>query len=88
MQARFCILRQKYIEALEQGDVQMALHTLRAELAPLQVNSAEVRMLSGVPCMAVHWPSCLLSVPASTGNTGSALPQASAAALLPPGFCA
>ena len=47
VQARFCILRQKYIEAWEQGDVQMALHTLRAELAPLQINAAEVRMLSG-----------------------------------------
>ena len=46
-QARFCVLRQKYIEAWEQGDVQMALHTLRAELAPLQINAAEVRMLSG-----------------------------------------
>lgn len=46
-QARFWILRQKYVEALEREDVQQALHTLRLELAPLQVNAPEVRMLAG-----------------------------------------
>lgn len=60
-QARFCILRQKYIEAWEQGDLQMALHTLRSELAPLQINAAEVRMLSGkfLP-NCLHSPSAVL----------------------------
>ena len=47
LQARFWILRQKYVEALEQENVPLALHTLRVELAPLQVNTPEVRMLAG-----------------------------------------
>ena len=54
-QARFWVLRQKYIEAVEAGNTTAALGTLRGELAPLQVQQAELRMLASegpplVPC--------------------------------------
>lgn len=46
-QAQFWVLRQKYIEALDAGDMAAALHTLRTELAPLHVNQPELRALAG-----------------------------------------
>lgn len=53
-QAKFWVLRQKYIEAVDAGDTATALSTLRSELAPLHVNQAELRNLSGIahplPC--------------------------------------
>ncbi|KAK9813826.1 hypothetical protein WJX73_000377 [Symbiochloris irregularis] len=47
-QAQFWVLRQKYIEALDAGDMAAALHTLRTELAPLHVNQPELRALAGM----------------------------------------
>ena len=49
-QARFWVLRQKYIEAIDTGDMPAALHTLRSELAPLHVNQPELRSLAGAAC--------------------------------------
>ena len=60
-QARFWILRQKYVEALQAEDVQLALATLRQELAPLQVNTPEVRALAGAPSE----PACCACGPGS-----------------------
>lgn len=49
MQAKFRILQQKYVEQIMGGDTQGALKTLRQELAPMQINSKEVKRLSGAP---------------------------------------
>lgn len=52
-QARFWVLRQKYVEAIEAGDTGAALQTLRSELAPLQVQQAELRVLAGEACCSL-----------------------------------
>ena len=46
-QARFLIMQQKYIEAIERGDMTGALRCLRKELAPLKINEAQLRKLAG-----------------------------------------
>ena len=53
LQARFLILKQKFSEAVDSGDVNGALITLRKELAPLGVNEPDLRGLA----------SCLLRRP-------------------------
>ena len=49
-QAKFLVLRQKYIEEIDAGSTVAALHTLRSELAPLHVQQAELRVLAGECC--------------------------------------
>jgi hypothetical protein len=46
-QARFLISQQKYLEYLEMGSQKKALHTLRAELAPVAKESDALHNLSG-----------------------------------------
>ena len=47
LQARFLIMQQKYIEAIERGDMTGALRCLRKELAPLKINEPQLRKLAG-----------------------------------------
>lgn len=47
-QARFLIIQQKYIEAVEAGDILVALRCLRKELAPLNINEPQLRKLAGM----------------------------------------
>lgn len=46
-QATFRILQQKYVEQVMAGNTQGALLTLRQDLAPMQINSKEIKRLSG-----------------------------------------
>ena len=46
-EATFLLLQQKYVEALEKGDVAGALVTLRAEMAPLRFNAERLHSLAG-----------------------------------------
>ncbi len=46
-QARFLIIQQKYFEAVEAGNVSVALRCLRKELAPLNINEPQLRKLAG-----------------------------------------
>ena len=53
-QVRFLIMQQKYLEAVDAGDVATALRCLRKELAPLKVNEPQLRKLAGAvlrPCL-------------------------------------
>lgn len=43
---RFCLLEQKYLEALESGCVMDALNCLRQQLSPLKYNIERVHELS------------------------------------------
>jgi hypothetical protein len=47
LQARFLIIQQKYFEAVEAGNIPVALHCLRKELAPLKINEPQLRKLAG-----------------------------------------
>lgn len=47
LQARFLIIQQKYVEAVEAGHMSAALRTLRKELAPLKINEPQLRKLAG-----------------------------------------
>ena len=51
-QARFLIMQQKYIEAIERGDMTGALRCLRKELAPLKINEPQLRKLAGAHATA------------------------------------
>lgn len=50
LQARFLIIKQKYIEAVESGSMSAALQILRKELAPLKTNELQLRKLAGQQC--------------------------------------
>ncbi|EIE21969.1 WD40 repeat-like protein [Coccomyxa subellipsoidea C-169] len=47
LQARFLIIQQKYVEAVEAGHMSLALRTLRKELTPLKINEPQLRKLAG-----------------------------------------
>lgn len=54
-QARFLIIQQKYVEAVEAGHMSLALRTLRKELTPLKINEPQLRKLAGTaPITFVH----------------------------------
>lgn len=44
--AKFLISQQKYLELLEAGQTTTALHVLRNEIAPLDVDSDQLHLLS------------------------------------------
>jgi len=47
-EAKFLISQQKYLEYLETGKTAMALHVLRNELAPLQMDPEQLQPLSSL----------------------------------------
>ncbi|KAK9828799.1 hypothetical protein WJX72_002132 [[Myrmecia] bisecta] len=57
-QARFLILQQKYLEAIQAGDLSLALQCLRKEVAPLRAKDTDLHSLAG----------CLLRQPEDAAN--------------------